>query len=84
MPREGGKPRENGWYSRRYKTSEEHAKVQRKREERVFEWEQTMARNAAARAKRSPAQQIKVLDKRLGKGKGARKERARLTKLLAK
>ena len=34
------------------------------------------------RAKRSPAAQIKRLDEMLGKGNGAKKERARLTKQL--
>jgi len=37
----------------------------------------------AERATRSPAQQLAALDKRLGKGKGAKKERARLAKQLA-
>lgn len=36
------------------------------------------AQLAEARAKRSPQEQIAILDKRLGKGKGAKKERARL------
>lgn len=33
-----------------------------------------------ARAKRSPEEQLKLLDKRLGQGKGAHKERSRLEK----
>jgi hypothetical protein len=36
----------------------------------------------AERAKRSPAQQIAVLDGRFGVGQGAKKERARLQKQL--
>ena len=37
---------------------------------------------AEERAERSPKHQLTLLDKRLGKGKGARKERARLLKLI--
>lgn len=40
------------------------------------------AENQEARSKRSPAEQLKVLDATLGVGVGAVKERARLTKLL--
>ena len=36
---------------------------------------------AEARAKRTPKQQLKHLDRLLGKGKGATKERARLNEL---
>lgn len=35
-----------------------------------------------ARAKRSAAEQLKFLDQRLGEGAGAKKERARLAKLV--
>jgi hypothetical protein len=38
---------------------------------------------AEARATRTPKQQIALLDKRLGKGKGAVRERAALAKQLA-
>ena len=36
--------------------------------------------NRAARKKRSPQQQLEMLDKRLGHGVGAKKERAKLCK----
>lgn len=39
---------------------------------------ENVVRNQEARAERSPQQQLEVLDKRLGNGKGAAKERARL------
>jgi hypothetical protein len=39
---------------------------------------------AEERASRTPKQQLALLDKRLGKGKGAQKERARLSKEIEK
>ena len=39
---------------------------------------------AQERAKRTPTQQLSLLDKRLGEGKGARKERAKLAKEISK
>jgi len=41
---------------------------------------ENVVRNQEARAERTPQQQLKVLDERLGDGKGAAKERAKLQK----
>lgn len=65
-------------FSRRHMTAEAHIAAQHAREERVNRWLEVMATNEAERAKRTDAQQLALLDKRLGKGKGAKKERARL------
>lgn len=67
-----------GWYSNRHKTAEAHNDWRARRDARVVVWEETMRENERARAKRTPQQQITVLDERLGKGKGAVKERKRL------
>jgi len=40
--------------------------------------------NISARKARTPAQQLKVLDDRLGEGVGAKKERARLDRQIVK
>lgn len=52
------------------------AHTQAARERKAF----IMESNASERAKRSPQDQLKVLDRRLGRGVGAVKERARLSK----
>jgi len=70
--------RAKGYFSRRHKTAEAHIAAQRERERKEQEQDQMHRRIEVARANRSPAEQLATLDKRLGKGKGAKKERARL------
>lgn len=67
-----------GWFSRRYKTGERHLAAQRAKESRIGRWEETMRRNTEAHANRTPQQQLDVLDGRLGKGMGAKRERKAL------
>jgi hypothetical protein len=52
--------------------------------ERQEDKKELMEENAKKRAARSDAQQIEELDFRLGKGEGAKKERARLAERMAK
>lgn len=70
--------RSKGWFSRRHKSAQPHMLAQREREDKEQERLFTMAINAELRAKRTPEDQIAVLNKRLGQGQGAKKERARL------
>lgn len=57
--------------------SEAHAKYQRRREDQAAAFQARLK----ARAERTPAQQLAELDRRLGVGVGAVRERARLQKL---
>lgn len=72
------------WFSRRHQSDAEHRAEQAERDA----YRQTMALNiadrAAARAERTPKEQIAVLDQRLGVGQGAKRERARLSALVGK
>lgn len=63
--------------------SEKHSIAMMNHRQKRQEQAQLAIDNAAARAKRSPQDQIALLDKRLGKGVGATKERNRLATKLA-
>ena len=58
-----------------------HRKINRGRQRREELRERAIVL-AEERAKRSPAQQLAVLDRRLGEGEGAKKERQRLQFLI--
>lgn len=58
--------------------TEGYMKYRAARLEREYDFFETIKLNAETRAKRSPQQQITVLDERLGSGQGAKRERARL------
>ena len=69
-------------FSRRHETSEAHGVAHRAREERVLAKANGVEERAAARALRTPVQQIAELNRRLGNGVGAKKERERLAKIV--
>ncbi|MBI2109284.1 MAG: hypothetical protein HYT93_03890 [Parcubacteria group bacterium] len=74
--------KKEGWFSRRHRTSEAHDNVRNMREnKRIAKLKDARKRNEAA-ANRSPCEQIRRLDERLGSGIGAKKERARLGALV--
>jgi hypothetical protein len=67
-------------FSRRHVDGAAHAEAQMAREARIAKQAEEAEANRQARANRSASDQLAVLDKRLGKGKGAERERARLNK----
>ena len=70
------------WFSRRNHTSEAHDKVHQTREvERIAKFKNAHKRNEET-ANRSPREQLRRLDQRLGTGVGAKKERARLKAII--
>lgn len=77
-------PKPQGWFSRRYQTAEQHIEAQQARIAKEEAYFARFNERVMARAKRTPAQQLAVLDERLGKGKGAKRERARLKAQLRK
>lgn len=80
-----GGPKPKGWYSRRHEDTAPHSKATAT----YLNYHGPNARRQGAdarlaiRATRSPQEQLRVLDERLGVGKGASRERARLKHLIS-
>lgn len=70
--------KQDGWFSRKYKTREGLDRYRAEQLQRENDFWDTIEQNKKERAKRSPQQQLALLDERLGKGMGAKKERKRL------
>ena len=66
------------WFSRRHETSDAYNEARRKREARHSAKLSDAHERAEESAKRTPEEQLRRLDLRLGVGVGAEKERARL------
>lgn len=82
-----GDPRVDfGWFSRRHETSTAHLAAQtRWQAEHGKESKREMGvERQAERASRTPQEQIAILDRRLGVGQGATRERAKLATLISK
>jgi hypothetical protein len=67
------------WYSRRHQTSAENYASREAREARMSAKARNAQKRIEAAVKRSPSDQLRRLDQRLGAGVGAENERARLT-----
>lgn len=59
-----------------------HSRAKKRNRHRHEQRHQDALKRQDERDGRSPAEQLRLLDARLGKGVGAKKERARLTRLL--
>jgi hypothetical protein len=77
---EESKPK--GWFSRRHSTGEAHQQAQLHHRTKSDRKQIADERRALADT-RDPQQRINELDARLGKGRGAHKERERLNKMIA-
>jgi len=72
-----------GWFSRRNQTNTAHDNARQAREAlQIAKFQNAQKRNEEA-ANRSPREQLRRLDQRLGAGVGAKNERARLKALIS-
>lgn len=74
--------RSNGWFSRKYKSSEGLMKYRLEKEARLADQARRSEERDVAARKRSPRDQLARLDSLLGKDVGAVRERARLKALM--
>lgn len=77
-----GPEKRPGWFSWRHATNQEHEAAKVRRLERVATQQAASNARDLMRLQRSPKEQLALLDRRLGIGRGAVKERARLKKAM--
>ena len=72
--------KKKGWFSKRYQTSAAYLLSKERRLQKEYDQFADAADRARERNLRTPEEQLAVLDKRLGKDVGAKRERKRLDK----
>lgn len=75
--------KKKGWFSKRYQTAGAHLKAKEMKMQRVDEQVRFAVQRESERRQRTPEEQITLLDERLGRGIGAKKERGRLNQQIA-
>ena len=76
--------RNEKWFSRRHETSDAHDAERAKREAEAIAKSYRFGIRSEVRSARNASDQLAELDRRLGVGVGAAKERARLIKQISK
>jgi hypothetical protein len=72
------------WHSRRHRTDEAHTKARNAWLDKLAEKKESAKARQLEADERTPEQQLQRLDRMFGAGLGAKKERAKIAKRMAK